>query len=133
MTHQIVPTSNPSPVPWARPVAKPVRPARLAMVCASLLISACADFSGITPMSQALRPESLGLRAVQLPAPAPEGARSASTEPKEGVFDQNWWHSFQDPRLDALVARALESHPLAQDRTDSDCPRPGGDPGPGGQ
>ena len=111
MTHQIVPPSNPSPVPWARPISKRLCPARLAMVCASLLISACADFSGIKPMSQALRPESLGLRAVQLPAPAPEGARNASTEPKEGVFDQNWWRSFQDPRLDALVARALESHP----------------------
>jgi NodT family efflux transporter outer membrane factor (OMF) lipoprotein len=90
------------------------RPGRLALVCASVLLSACADFSGITPMARALLPESLGLRAVPLPAaasPAPAGGASAATASKENNFDQNWWRSFQDPRLDALVSQALESHP----------------------
>lgn len=90
------------------------RPGWLALVSASVLLSACADFSGITPSARALLPESLGLRAVPLPAaaiPAPAGAASTAATSKDSNFDQHGWRSFQDPRLDALVTQALESHP----------------------
>ena len=86
----------------------------LALVCASVFLSACADFSGIVPSARALLPESLGLRAVPLAAavhPTPADAASVATTAKESDFDQHWWRSFQDPRLDALVSQALESHP----------------------
>jgi NodT family efflux transporter outer membrane factor (OMF) lipoprotein len=65
-------------------------------------------------MSHVLPPESLGLRAGSLPSvasTAPAGASRAATAPQESNFDQNWWRSFQDPHLDALVSQALESHP----------------------
>jgi NodT family efflux transporter outer membrane factor (OMF) lipoprotein len=86
----------------------------LALVSASVLLSACADLSGIAPSARALLPESLGLRAVPLPAaaiPAPAGAASTAATNKDSNFDQHWWRSFQDPRLDTLVTQALESHP----------------------
>lgn len=90
------------------------RPLSLALLGASVLLSACADFSGISPMARALLPESLGLRAVPLPTaafPAPTAGTSAVGAFKENNFDQHWWRSFQDPRLDALVNQALENHP----------------------
>lgn len=65
-------------------------------------------------MSHVLPPESLGLRAGSLPSvasTAPAGASRAATAPQESNFDHNWWRSFQDPHLDALVSQALESHP----------------------
>lgn len=90
------------------------RPARIALLSAVALLSACADFSGIVPKARALLPDSLGLRAVPLPtvaAPITEGATNVAAAPKENHFDQYWWRSFADPRLDTLVTQALENHP----------------------
>lgn len=100
--------------PWALAWPGLQRPLGLALVCASVLLSGCADFSGIAPTARALLPESLGLRAVPLTSaesPTPASGASATATNKESNFDHNWWRSFQDPRLDALVSQALESHP----------------------
>lgn len=122
MTIYSVPTPGPDRphAAWAAKAnSRLARPARMALVGAAVVLSACADFSGIVPKARALLPESLGLRAVPLPAvataapapAAPATGASAPAAPQDSHFDHQWWHSFQDPRLNALVSQALESHP----------------------
>ena len=117
MTHPLFTLSIPAPATHlskSTPSLQRALGLGLALVCASVFLRACADFSGIVPSARALLPESLGLRAVPLAAavnPTPADAASVATTAKESDFDQHWWRSFQDPRLDALVSQALESHP----------------------
>ncbi len=71
-------------------------------LAATLALGACADFSGIAPQGSTLAPATLGLQA---PAPL---APSASD------FDSQWWRSFGDSALDALVTQALQGNPSLQ-------------------
>lgn len=80
-----------------------MRPSRAALTLAAIFtLGACADFSGIGPQGAALAPATLGLQA---PAPL---ALSASD------FDSQWWRSFGDKGLDALVTQALQGSPSLQ-------------------
>jgi len=84
----------------------PLSPVRLrfaALTLATVLaLGGCADFSGIAPQGMAVAPATLGL---QTPAPL---ALSASD------FDSQWWRSFGDKGLDALVTQALQGNPNLQ-------------------
>jgi NodT family efflux transporter outer membrane factor (OMF) lipoprotein len=68
-----------------------------------MLLAGCVSSAGIAPRAQTMEGESLGLSA-QLPGPA---------------LGPAWWTAFDDTRLDALVASALEVNPslkIARDR-----------------
>jgi NodT family efflux transporter outer membrane factor (OMF) lipoprotein len=71
---------------------------------AVLVLGGCASSSGIAPVAQTIAPEGLGLQQSAAPGPA---------------IAADWWRSFGDPALDALVAKALADNPtlkLAQAR-----------------
>ena len=95
-----------TPVPERGPW--PVRLLGLSLV---LTLSACADFSGILPAARTLVPDSLGLRAVPLPARKKLVAARVTPTRSESGFDELWWQSFNDPQLDALVTQALQASP----------------------
>jgi len=62
----------------------------------SLSLAGCASYSGIRGEARALAPQSLAFHSED----------SASPWPRE-----DWWTAFGDPKLDALVRRALEGNP----------------------
>ena len=76
---------------------------RLALAALALAsLAACANFSGIAPEAQ--------LR--QLPA-------VDANAPVVAAMDVEWWHGFDDPQLDRLIAQAVQGSPslkLAQAR-----------------
>ncbi len=79
--------------------ARPRTMAKLVTAAAvTLLLAACADMSGIAPEAKLRDAASVGLRA---------DAASASTE----TLSVDWWHSFRDAQLDALIAQALSTNP----------------------
>ncbi len=80
------------------------------LLAAVLSLSACADFSGISPHAQALTPAQLNLHA-----PASSVGSGAAKTP----VSAQWWESFGDAQLNRLVADALANSPslrVAQSR-----------------
>lgn len=67
-------------------------------MAAALLLSGCASPGDMPPRVQTVAPSSVGLD-------------QGNATP---VFGQQWWQSFQDPALDALVVKALADHPSLQ-------------------
>src|SRR5258708_39843646 len=67
---------------------------RLPIVLLILLLAGCASYSGIHGEARALAPQSLAFHSED------------GTWPRE-----DWWSAFGDPKLDALVHRALEGNP----------------------
>ncbi len=86
---------------------------RMALVSAAsllavgLIISGCADMSGIAPQASLRDAPSLGLTA------------EASTAAPQAPVAAEWWQGFGDAQLNGLIAQALETSPslkLAQAR-----------------
>jgi NodT family efflux transporter outer membrane factor (OMF) lipoprotein len=73
---------------------------RLAPLIAAMVLAGCASSAGIAPHTPPLDPVRAGLPAAAQPAPVP--------------FASDWWRSFDDLALDALVDRALAGHPDLQ-------------------
>src|SRR5258706_281855 len=67
---------------------------RVPIVLFILLLAGCASYSGIHGEARALAPQSLAFHSED------------GTWPRE-----DWWSAFGDPKLDALVHRALEGNP----------------------
>jgi NodT family efflux transporter outer membrane factor (OMF) lipoprotein len=68
---------------------------RLPALVGALLLAGCANFSGIEPQASLRTPASVGLGA----------------QPAAPAVAPGWWKQFNDPQLDALVARAVEGNP----------------------
>jgi NodT family efflux transporter outer membrane factor (OMF) lipoprotein len=67
-------------------------------MAAALLLTGCASPGDVKPEAKAVEPAAVGL------AQGPAAPALADT----------WWQSFQEPQLDALVAKALADHPSLQ-------------------
>lgn len=63
-------------------------------------VTACANFSGISPQAKALDASALGLKSAT-------DTTSASTP----NLDTDWWRAFDDTQLTRLVEQALATHP----------------------
>ena len=89
-----------------------LRPASVSLLVASVLLGGCADFSGIAPQAQMRSATGTGLKD---PPPLTPADLSAISAPNP------WWEQFGDPKLNALVEQALQTHPtlrVAQARTE---------------
>ncbi len=77
---------------------------RLPLVSALLVLTGCADFSGIAPQAKMLAPQAI----------------STGNQADTSVFpQQRWWQTFGDAQLDALIAQAIAHNPslkIAQSR-----------------
>ena len=73
---------------------------RLASLVAALVLAGCASSAGIAPHTSPLDPVRAGL--------------PAAVEATPLHLATDWWRSFDDPTLDALVDRALADHPDLQ-------------------
>lgn len=62
-----------------------------------LTLAGCASYDGIAPRQTAIAPETVGVPAGPVAAPA--------------VVAETWWTGFGDAQLDALVAKALDGSP----------------------
>lgn len=80
------------------PMARAARLLLGSVAIASL--AACANFSGIEPTAKALDASSLGLKNLD-----------ASKDADRVATDGDWWQSFGDAQLDALVQKAVQDNP----------------------
>ena len=86
------------------------RPLSTLLLAGVLSLSACANFSGISPHAQALTPAQLNLQ---------ETGTSAGSGAAKTTISAQWWESFGDAQLNRLVADALANSPslrVAQSR-----------------
>ncbi|WP_342590548.1 efflux transporter outer membrane subunit [Rhodoferax aquaticus] len=78
---------------------------RMALSATALLVlSACANFSGISSSAKLIEPKAVGL--------APQASQaSADLPPLAAPLDAQWWLAYQDSQLNTLITQALDSHP----------------------
>lgn len=73
------------------------------MACMTALLSACADMGNIKPQSQRIDANTLGSGTVI--------SQAAVNDAAQWPQQQQWWHAYGDPQLDALIATALSDSP----------------------
>ncbi len=78
------------------------RIAYLGIACMTALLSACADMGNIKPQAQRMDANTLGGGS----AISQSASNDAALWPQ-----QQWWHAYGDPQLDALIATALSDSP----------------------
>ena len=71
---------------------------------AALVLTACASSAGISPAAHTIEPARLGL----------SGHAASATSPMQIQVPVQWWETWGDPALNALVGQALAAHPSLQ-------------------
>ena len=109
MKNHLSPSSAPALTPATAPRGSALLyGATLAIALLALpLLSGCADMAGIDSHARMRDPASLGL------ATAPSSSADAAVQPQTAV-SADWWRSFGDAQLDALITQALQGNPGLQ-------------------
>ena len=109
MKNHLSPSSAPALIPPTAPRGSALLyGATLAVALLALpLLSGCADMAGIDSHARMRDPVSLGLAA------APSFGADAAVQPQTAV-SADWWRSFGDAQLDALITQALQGNPGLQ-------------------
>ncbi|MDU7587115.1 MAG: efflux transporter outer membrane subunit, partial [Acidovorax sp.] len=109
MKNHLSPSSAPALTPPTAPRGSALLyGATLAVALLALpLLSGCADMAGIDSHARMRDPASLGLAAV------PSSSADAAVQPQTAV-SADWWRSFGDAQLDALITQALQGNPGLQ-------------------
>ena len=109
MKNHLSPSSAPALTPPTAPRGSALLyGATLAVALLALpLLSGCADMAGIDSHARMRDPASLGL------ATAPSSGADAAVQPQTAV-SADWWRSFGDAQLDALITQALQGNPGLQ-------------------
>lgn len=109
MKNQLSPSSAPALTPSTAPRGSALLyGATLAVALLALpLLSGCADMAGIDSHARMRVPASLGLAA------PPSPSADAAAQPQAAV-SADWWRSFGDAQLDALITQALQGNPGLQ-------------------